>query len=302
MQVGNRLFPYPILNSDPALSSYQPGCMFLLYYDDEIVGDDLVLQDIHCSVQSNFLQKLLAEDKAEIKLLVEFPQALYRQTFTITTEPDKIVIPCAEICGQYNFSAFIVAKEDISVDGDIDEFVDEYSGLTFVFEKHDILAVDEGHKRSVVFDLGDDMTKSSIFVVAMDKTLEKGCALYEYDNNQIEILLDENSFNSYNDTKNGSLKRIYHALMAVPALTYCIQQLLLKSRNDIQETINEANIDYNWFASFYKSFNKKFGRDFGESDIDNLADDVQKLFDYPTGEGIVILHDLTTEGEDEDED
>ena len=67
MQLGNRIFPYPVLNHSSELSEYNSQSSFQLEMtldeNGEIIKNrnNVILKDIHFSLNDDFLQKLWFE-------------------------------------------------------------------------------------------------------------------------------------------------------------------------------------------------------------------------------------------------
>lgn len=295
MKIGNRLFPFPILNNSNKLySGYKDSCKFELQCSQVDDGKRLTLSETYCILESDFLNSLVSSGRAKILLYVECPQTFFRKTYEIGLEPKDIVLSYYDICGPFSLVAFIVANEDIENVSSTD-FRDEYmqDGLSFYIDKHDILAVDEYNIGTVdVDDKNEKLNRESIFVVALNLDPEAKTVKYDHTGQKIYIYLPEQVFQIYKET--GKIyKEIYLAMLGVSSLTEALLDLRIKNPDLADDTIENLKIKYMWFRVFCSTYENTFGKSFSLDEYDDLEENVQKAFGCVIYQSIEKINDLT---------
>lgn len=300
MRIGNRLFPYPLLNNNKLYSQYKTAT-FRLDYTEEITDESYTLRGIRCEIEGEFINKLIDDGKAKVVCVVECASTMYRKNFEIGRTKKDLFLPISELAGKVYVSAFVVATENISdyVDGD---FLEDYGGYSFTIEKNDIIAVDDGFVNKVNFDEDEDTKKSSIFIIVKDKNIVDETMNVEYDVNKITISLPEVQWDRYENTKFVSkYEDIYLSLLGVPSLVYCIGKLISAGG-----TLDEMRMDYSWFNSFLVAYKNVYGEEMTDEVLcgDNLYVIAQKIFNTPVTKSIDDLFDMTVGniGGEENED
>lgn len=290
MRIGNRLFPYPMLNNAKLYSQYKDSS-FELIYEEERINDDYVLKNIRCKLNNPSLINLIKEGKAQIYCVVECPEAMYRKNFILSLENSTIKIPLRELNNKVSVSAFLVATEEIN-DYYSDDFLDDYENYHFDIEKYDVLALDEGFVNNISFNSEEDSKKTSIFLVIKDKNIKDELMKIEYDNSKIIILLPEEQWNEYEKTKRiKKLESLYFSLMAIPSLAYALSLLQAKAESGV----DMLRLDYKWFNSFATQYNKIHGAELTDEEFSKLNTnvEVQKLMNAPVTKAIDDIFDLT---------
>ena len=263
MQLGNGLFPYPILNNNMLYSQFK-NSSFTLTYSEYLTDENFILDDLECNIQSGYLCNLISEGKAYVVCIVECAGTMFRKAYNIEpNKHNKILIPLWDLNGKYSVSAFLVAKENFEYV--CDDFLDDYEGYKFQVEKNDILAVDDGFVNSINFDEERDSKKSSIFIVIKDKTIKDDTMQIEFDQEKITINLPENQWNIYDRMKNiRSFQEMFFSLLAVPALGYALSCL----RNDRDNgSVDNLRIEYRWFSSFADAYKKYHNKDLDDEEF-----------------------------------
>lgn len=136
MQVKGKLFPYPVLNSNPVFSNYI-GCSFRLTFEDESTDDTLILRNIGYETNSLTLQKLIEEDKVGVAIIFEAPHSIIREKFDVSHNKIDIIKSKHQLNKKIEISIFAYAKDNFNYSPD--EADDDYNGLTFNIEKYDIV-------------------------------------------------------------------------------------------------------------------------------------------------------------------
>ncbi len=260
MRIGKRLFPYPILNCEKVYSQYKQS-VFSLQYDEEISEDKqyYLLNNLHCDLDNPMLIDLINTERAEIICVVECPSTMYRKCHVLPLHPINLKIPLTDLNNKVNVSAFVVAKEDID-NYYSEDFLDDYGGIKFSIEKHDILAADDGYINNIDFNDLDDNKHSSIFIVIKDRSITNKTMQVEYDSGKITISLPEEQWNMYDKTKRiPKYESLYFSIIAVPALGYALSCL---QKND--PSVDSLKIEYKWFNSFASAYKKYHGEELSD--------------------------------------
>lgn len=254
MRIGRRLFPYPIINNAKNATCFK-ACDYALEYDDEDSKDFLLLKNAHIALDNTELLELLDSNKAEAVVIVECSSTIFREKYTITTQPKDIEIPLNNLRGKVEISCFIYAKEPFVYSNE--SFLDDYEGYSFKIEKYDILAVDDGFTTKIEYDESEDKKVSSIFsIVKSDDPNLKTAKVTDIDKS-IKIIIPEKEFGFYDNLKaNDYYRNIFFASLAIPALTKCLQDV--KTEDD---DIDAIRLNHTWFESIMSAYQKYYGQE-----------------------------------------
>ena len=275
MQIGNKLFPYPILNRTKNLSAYKTSDF---YFDYEETDDetDFVLHNAHYVLKNDELRDLVTNGKAEVKLLVECSPTVFRENYTITEEPSDIRIPFGSLKDRVVISCFMYAKENITCFSSSD-FLEDYAGYQFDIDKYSILAVDDGYTTRIEYDDTIDDKVSSIFLIISNEDTD----VIKYRNQGTKIIIDvpSDAFTAYDTLKTNEYTRnIFFGLLAIPALPFMLQQVQMDMKiND--STLDDETVDYVWIESVRNAYKRINDNDLDDStflkaDVEVLAQDL----------------------------
>lgn len=243
MRVGKKLFPYPVLNNQNTITSFKESIYSLEYIEEE--NDNyLIFKDLHICLSNTTLNELLKNKKAKAVMIVECSQTLFRQTYEVSLDKIDIKISFTELRGIVDISSFIYATEDIHkyIDND---FLDFYKGYTFEIEKYNILAADDGYTMKVDYDPNDDKKVASIFKIIKSEDESITQMKVIPNDRMIIIYLPTDQFQIYDSLKkNGYYQNIFFAIIAIPSLSYSLQELK-NNYSDIEEML----MDNSWFNS-----------------------------------------------------
>ena len=295
MRIGNRLFPYPLLNHEPLYSQYKDES-FSLYLNGYIADKQwYVLDYVRIETTSNFLRELVSDGSAKLVCVVECPQTMYRKTFPISFTPQKIRIPLYDLSGKTSIKAYAIATKDIE-NFKSNEFLDDYNEYEFQVEKNDVIAVDEGMIARIDFDDEEDTKKSSIFLIIKDNTILDETMRVEYDFSKITISLPSQQWDLYEKNKRiKQLENMYFSIIAIPALTQCVMAL-----QKPDNSIDRLCLDYKWFCSFkkqYETINECELTDELFQKMDVMVES-QKILNTPTTKSIDDIFNLFVMKED----
>lgn len=254
MRIGKRIFPYPVLNHDIALSGYGSGVHFELKFDGEPLqrNEMLVFKNLHYEINEPVLAEMIDQGKINGAFIVECSASTFRKKFIITSNPYDLEIPLERFNGTVVASCYLYATEDIS-NFKSDNFLDEYLGYSFEIDKFDILAVDDGVKFNVEADPSQYDKVSSIFTI-VKRVVDSKIMTYENQEQHIAIYLPEEYYKSYEIIKtDSSYNNIAFAMFAIPTLASCLCEL-----GEI-ESISDAEEKYSWFKAVCISFKRVTG-------------------------------------------
>lgn len=308
MQLGNRIFPYPVLNQTKDLSEYNKDINFELSLQLDQNGnviktrDKVILKDICFKLSDEYLKELYENKIISCSLIVESASSIYRETFPLSMIPQTYEIPIKELKDDVYLSAYCYANCDID-NYKSDNFDEDYKDYDFQIMKYDIVAADDGMKFTVDRNLDEDNKVSSIFVIVKSES-NNNTISYDMKSDKIYIYLPPKQHEQYNSLKvHPEWNDIFFSMMAIPVLTACFSEVkaLYKSAGeDLQAVLD----NYKWFRAVMKSYKKEKGRDLSEEDFDSIQplDLAQIVFNYSSVNGIDKFYGLVNNvGGDEDE-
>lgn len=307
MHIGNRIFPYPVLNQKQELSDYLEMSTFKVTFEMAEDGSpimrnsQIIFKNLHYEVTDNTLLSLIEEEKVKGAFIVECSASVYRNKFDITSVPCDLSVSAHELNGNVVVSCYLYAAEDI-VDFKSEGFIPEYKDYTFDIDKFDILAVDDGFKFKVEIDPSEDDKVASIFTV-VKKFGSDSVMTYTNNDRNITIQLPEAFYDCYDNIK---MKKDYNniafAMIAIPVLSSCLEELKSYDVDSIEELIDS----HPWFNAVCISYRRKMGKllTYDEFESNNMLELAQLVLNDATCNGIKDFGDMllgTEEGADEDE-
>lgn len=308
MQLGNRIFPYPVLNQAKELSEFHENVNFelalTLNQNGDIIKtkDKVILKDIHFKLNDQSLLDLYKDGKILCSLIFESPSSVYRQKLPLTTEPQTYEIPIGSLKDDVYLSAYCYATCDIE-NYKSDNFNEDYKDYDFKIMKYDIVAADDGMKFSIDRNLDEDNKVSSIFVIVKSENNQNTIS-YDMKSDKIHIYLPPKQYEQYSSLKvHPEWNDIFFSMMAIPVLTACFSELKALHKNsgeDLQTIVD----NYKWFRSVMKSYKKEKGIDLNDEDFEAFQslEFAQIVFNYSTINGIDKFHNLVNNvGGDDDE-
>ena len=256
MHIGNRSFPYPVLNKIQELSDYVSDSSFYFTFETETDGTPIiqdgkiVFKNLHYVLTDVSLINLLEQEKIKGAFIVECSASIFREKFDISSVPYDLTIPADKINGNVIVSCYLYATEDIE-NFQSDSFVSEYSGYSFEIEKFDIIAVDDGFKFKIELDSSQDDKVASIFTIVKIEG-NKTIMSYSYDEKRIIIRLPSIYFDFYDNIKmKKECNNISFAIIAIPVLACCLRDVCA-TNNNIEEILEE----YSWFKAICNSYQR----------------------------------------------
>ena len=305
MQLGNRVFPYPVLNKNDNLSDYKESSTFMVSFDTNedgspyVVDGKVIFKNLHYTITDDSLKELIEEEKLKGAFIVECSASVYRNKFDISQTPYDLPVSVHELNGNVVTYCYIYATEDIT-GFKSDGFIDDYKNYTFDIDKFDILAADDGYKFKIDLDPTEDDKVSSIFTVIPLETNES-IMKYENGDRNITIELPREYFNSYDIIKRKKeYNNIAFSMIAIPVLSNCISEINTYEWEDIDSICDE----HKWFNAVRISYKRKKGTElilenFYEMNSLELA---QLVLNNASCNGVKDFENMLVGNGDDDED
>lgn len=305
MRIGNRHFPYPILNHNKDYSNYLDDYDFYLCFQKDesnaIIMDngELILKDVHYYLNDPYLESLANDGKIGCSLIVECSASVFREKYAITKKPYDLHIPATNFNDRVEFSCYLYALEEL--DGFCSEgFEAFYAGYKFDIEKYDILAVDDGFKMRIDINPSQDDKVSSIFTIVKAKT-EELTMKASYDREGITIALPTKAFEAYETIKTKKeFNNIAFSMIAIPALSDCLKDVQNTQFYSIEEIVDGVR----WFRAICKSYYAKTKQelDYDTFESANTIELAQTVLNDASCNGIIDFSKLLTGHEGEDDE
>ena len=298
MQLGSRLFPYPVLNNAKDLSEFDDKATFELKLTLDPNGEIIktrthaVIKDVHFSLNDDDLMSLYREGKIACFLIVESPSSIYRQRYELTDKPQTFEIPIGSLKDDVFISAYCIATCDIE-NYSSKSFDEDYKDYTFNIMKYDIVAADDGMKFVMDRNLDEDNKVSSIFVIVKSEQ-DFQTISYDMKQDKIYIYLPAKEHDKYNSlTSFSRWNSIFFSMMAIPVLTACFSDLKNKHSEGGYD-LNMIVEEYRWFKSVMNSYKKEKNKDLSDDDFDGMQplELAQIVFNYSSVKGISNFCDL----------
>lgn len=303
MQIGNKLFPYPTINNVGVRNCFKET-MYAFKCDDYNDGKNYVLGNACIEINNENVKKLIEEGSLGVGLIIECSSTVYRKMFEISLESQDIIIPVGDLRDKVEVSCYIYAKKDIENFMDSD-FLDDYNGYSFKIDKNDIIAIDDGFTTYIDYDESVDKKVASIFQVIRNKSAQD--MIIENKMKKIVISLPDKEFGNYDILrKNDNFQNIIFAMIAIPALTYCLKELQDKIKVEDYD-MDSIEMDNHWFISVRNAYKKQFEVELTEERFknENIPVMAQKLLNDGDLNGIKDLFEIAIKkrlsGGDDDE-
>ncbi len=270
MHIGNRIFPYPVLNRDDALSDYIPSSVFKVEFDVNENGSpfvqngDVIFKNLHYTLTDASLLSLIEQGKLKGAFIVECSASVYRSRFDISADPYDLRISSHEINGNVVASCYLFATQDI-IGFKSSGFISEYTDYSFDIDKFDILAVDDGYKFKIELDPSEDDKVSSIFLVVKKEEISD-LATCDYDENKIKVYLPATFYDDYDNIKTKKeCNNIAFAILAIPALAWTLEDISERSYESLDDIIDS----FSWFRSICSGYKRVTGTELTYDEFQN---------------------------------
>lgn len=177
MQIGNRLFPYPVVNNNKELSDFNKSACYELSFgnpDLPIKEEryELVIEDVYINLVDSSLISYVKRGLLQAVLVIECPESIFRKTYELSLDKTTIRVPLSDLNGKVTVSSYLYATEDI-LDYKSDNFNEDFKLIEFELNKYDIVGVDDGFSFKIEHnDLADNVAES-IFEILRGQTNQK---------------------------------------------------------------------------------------------------------------------------------
>lgn len=309
MRIGNRVFPYPVLNNIKYASDFKNTSDFELINtftensDVYRTSNSIVFKDIHFKLDDDELKKLYQDGKIKCCMIVESSASVYREKFDITSNPIDIMIPIHLLKDDVYVSSYIYANQDIE-NYYSKGFDDDYKDYHINIEKYSILAVDDGFKFRVSVNEIEDNKVASIFMIVRK---DENSDLMEYENSQdkIKIYLPDKHFKNYESLKmQSTYNNEFFSMLIIPVLTSCLFEIQTEAKMNNTNDISDIIYNKSWFKSICLAYERETNT---KLTIDDFLDFqplklAQIVFNYASLKGMKDFSVLMLKGDRGDED
>jgi hypothetical protein len=234
MIVTNYSYPHPVLGHTDDVEGE-----FGVDFEEELGRDEILL---HCEIklENKTLYKAFEEDKVNVVCDIDCPSTLYRSTIKIKDKSSIIKINSNDVRDKVDVNFYVIASEGIR--GYQPEGINiDYENVNFDIEKGEVLAVDKrnGHSYFIAKKSYEQFKSASSFMqVVKQEDIERGPVDYVLDDERILIRLPEKDFNHYSEIyTDDSFPAVYHAILALPALTTALSEALSEGKEDLKEKL-----------------------------------------------------------------
>jgi hypothetical protein len=278
MRIGNRLFPYPILNNNPYLNSFKSS-KFSINPTVLQEGAYFILKDTVIETNNKKIIEMVQNNEVSGSIVVECSSTIYRENFEISFNKKDIRIPITLLRGKVSVSAFLYAYKDLP-GYENDDFLDIYKGFKFNLDKLALLAVDDGFDTFVEYEEEESKKTSSIFLISKSENVHNELIDIKLSKKKIILNLSQYYFDTYQSLKNNPLyKDEFFSLMTVPALVHALRSIVWSDSDDLEDIYNE----YSWFRTINTAYSKIHKQDLTAEKFKELQayTFAQEILNYP---------------------
>ena len=303
MKIGKKLFPYPVLNNSKSNSGFENSNYKLLISLSQN-ENYFVIEKAYIEVENQDIERLLADGRAKAIMIIECSSTVFREKYEIGLEPRDISIPIGNLNDKVEISSFVYATQDIEHFSSND-FLEDFSDFDFAIEKYDILAVDDGYTTKIVFDEDKDKKMASIFSVIKSNNKDLDVMTVSSENKQIVIEMPSQYFDYHDNMKhNDNFQNIFFAIIAIPALAQCLQEIKEVFSDAYSMDINEVMDDKTWFVSIANRYKTVFGTELTSDEFAdcNTYEVAQKLLNCGSTKSIEDFYNLLWNGRGDSDD
>lgn len=261
MQINRRVFSYPVLNSNPSLSSYN-GKVFDLKFELIENNNNLILKNIHYICNSDYINKKIEDKLIDVYCIIECSDTIYRKKHILSNKEGLDLTICkSDLSDRTEISAYAVSKENIAFES-TEEFDEDYQGIVFEIEKCNILCANDGYNFRVIHKQKEDNLAKSIFsIIPIDESDIKTFEV-EVKTNKIEISMSKENYQHYGSVYSADiLAEEFFCVLLVPALTEALYVCKEYANNSNAQDIDDIESQYKWFASISSAYRNVFGKE-----------------------------------------
>jgi len=244
MKVDKRLYPHPVLSyySDDIINSN-----FKLITSIDTTSDKYVFK-VEAKLNNTDIRDLIDNKKAAYAIHIECPTSGFRKMIKSFDPSFNEYISSEYLEGRVEVCSFVIAN-DVIPQYRNKNFNSDYSNISFVVKKGDVLCIDQDFSFDAVKDTDPLKRISSIFKVKEHRDpKEKTPMTLDLEGEYITINLTKDNFRSYINLRlNRDLEATLASMIIFPALTYVIEYL--KGMN--------GNFDDSYGKKWFRAISRK---------------------------------------------
>lgn len=302
MKIGNKLFPYPILNHNIITNNFI-GYDFKFIYDYAETDSEYILKGITFSTECPEINRLYDEGKLNIFCVIECSYTVVRKAYKVTKEPIDIKLSKDSFTEKVSISMYAVAANDFIYK--TENAGSDYTDIEFSIEKNCIIAANDGFTVNFVHDEKEKNFASSIFSIIYNATLDDDAPYivdYSVGSKKICITLSKKQYNNYKIILNiHEYTEIFFNIFLIPALIGALTHCQYDIKNGNYADIDDVSNDYFWFRTIVSAYHKINGvqldlETFLDCDVIELS---QRLLGNPLNISLEKMKNLFNSKEDD---
>lgn len=301
MRIGNRCFPYPVLNNQDNLSTFIHNKFSLKVMSNQD-KDKLVLNNLHFELQDTWIEQMINEKKMTIYCIIECSSTVFREVFEIHQTPITKAFDLTNFNNNVTISAFGVLNEKLKISNN-SSFIEEYQGFEFTLDKNSILLIDDGETIPINYEEAEDTKFDSIFNVIADANREKNIDI-EIGTKKIFINTPKRTFDLYTVMSRANrLQETFFSIMLVPALIHALEKVKKEFIESGFDDIDDVASSFRWFRAISKKYEEIKGAKL-DGDVlkeGNIIEISQELIGNPIITGIEKLYEFMHVSVEEEE-
>lgn len=295
MDIRYKLYPYPVLSgySDDYVDS-----SFTTAIELKKDGYNIKVEFL-AELNNTELQQHLKAGNVKIVYHIECAQTGFRIALQTSNAELTHIISNKSICGRVQICPFVVAVKNIPEYVN-KSFNEDYRGFKFSIEAGCIMAVGTQVNIDLDKDLNDLTSTPSVFSIIKNANETELSMIVDMDHKKIVIKLPEKDYYNYkviNDE--ATIQPILNSLVIVPALTYVLQELKMRTTDERYEYSN-----YSWYRAIKKALSSHFNCDIDSTQFSemNMIEIAQKLINSPISDALQVLSSVYGNVYEEDEE
>ncbi|MBO4905836.1 MAG: hypothetical protein J5486_02220 [Bacteroidaceae bacterium] len=213
MNINNISFPYPVLGINGDVLP-EPTC-------EVVKGDDKesFFFNIKLTQENETINKLIAEDYADIFCEIDCPSSYFRQCWSGKDTSFSVTIPKKSVRAKIWLLIGIVVKKRID-DYQNDGFHEDYKGFSFVMEPGDLLGVFGQYDFDA--DIKYDKLQAVNTFMEIRENKEDEETRYDLTNDKIRIYLPTQLFTQYQRFAKSGFSDIIHSSIVYNAMLHAL--------------------------------------------------------------------------------
>lgn len=266
MRVGNKIFPYPVLNHIQKLSNYI-NCNFDILYSFEETEKEVVFKDLRFETDSDLLNNLYDEKKIDVVCIVECSDTVFRQKYQIGKTGFNLVLYKADLSEKTAITFFAYAIQNFTMESN--EFEEDYRGIKFEIDKYDILASNDDQYITVKHQEKENDLAQSIFSIVNDHSKNDGKYAVDYLSKKITIYLSDEDYKNYKVIAGiNEYKEIFFNMLLIPSLIEAITECKNEVING--SSLEDVGDTHQWFRSIVNAYKRLHNEDLTVDTFKNI--------------------------------